>query len=378
MKMRNNLLNLFVILFIAISFVGAQERTINKEFDVKPGQKLVLDFETGMSIDIKGWDKNVVKAEIYLDGRDVEDIEIEFDQSSNKVAIFSEYVGRRENYRDRSEAHIMVPKKFDVDLSTAGGGVTIENVDGTIEGQTMGGSLNLSKLAGYLDLQTMGGSVDLYDSKVDGKVHTMGGSVDVENVEGDVSASSMGGSVRHKNVKSSSKSIGEEVDISTMGGSIDVDEALHGANVKTMGGRINVNKVHKFLKAETMGGDIRVKELDGWVKAKTMGGDIYVKMVGNPNENKKDVTLISMSGDIELLVPKGMSMRFDLEIIYDEDDDGDYNIISDLPIEKEVEESRRRSRWNDTLTMYGTGEVNGGKNLVRIKTVNGDIIIKEL
>ncbi len=380
MKKQNSFLTLVLMLALSVSFIGAKERTVEKEFEVSPGQKLILDFETGMSITIKGWDKNVVKAEIYLKGRDVEDIEIDLDQTNKGVIITSEYLGRRNNYKGKAKSYFMVPKKFDIDLSTMGGGVEIDNVDGEIEGQTMGGALELSNLKGYLDLQTMGGRVSLSDSEVDGKVHTMGGAVDVENVEGDVSASSMGGSVRHRNVKSSSKTVGDEVDISTMGGAIDVDEALHGANVKTMGGAIKVNKVHKFLKAETMGGDITVRELDGWIKAKTMGGDVYVKMVGDADKGERDVNLSSMSGDVELYVPKGMSMRFDLEIVYDEDDDGDYDIISDLPIKKEVEESRggRSSHWDDSLTMYGSGEVNGGKNLVRIKTINGDIIIKEL
>ncbi|MGD8777539.1 MAG: hypothetical protein PVH88_01100 [Ignavibacteria bacterium] len=373
MKKLNNFIA--VVFSLILSFTNAQERVIEKEFQINPGEKLILDFETGMSIKIKGWDKDVVKAEIYLDGRDSENIEIDFDQSNSAVVVTSEYMGRRDNYRGRADSYFMVPAKFNIDLNTMGGGVEIDNVEGDIEGQTMGGSLDLSNLKGHLDLQTMGGGISLTDSKVDGKVHTMGGSVDVENVEGDVSASSMGGNVRHKNVKSSSKSVGEEVDISTMGGSIDVDEALHGANVKTMGGAIKVNKVHKFLKAETMGGDITVRELDGWVKAKTMGGDIYVKMVGDPNKGERDVELTSMSGDIELYVPKGMSMRFDLELVYDEDDEGEFDIISDFPIDKEVEESRGRNHWNDSLTMYGTGEVNGGKNSIRIKTINGDIII---
>lgn len=272
----------------------------------------------------------------------------------------------------------MVPNQFDVEFKTMGGDVEFNEVEGRLEGVTMGGELTLKNLKGYLNMKTMGGSIELTDSEVDGNVETMGGTVLVENVVGDVDASSMGGNIVQRNVKSSSKSVGKEVDVHTMGGGIDVDEALYGANVKTMGGEITINKVKEYLKAETMGGDIYVKEADAWVKAKTMGGDVEVKLNCDPSASDRDVELVSMHGDIILYVPSDFSMKVDIEIKYSEEDEDDVDIISDFNVHEEVTNDRERHHWDITKTLHGTASFNGGKNRVKIRTVNGRVYLKKI
>ena len=354
--------------------------TYEKEFDVQKGERLVLDFETGASISVEGWDKNLLKATVEVRGRDTDDVEFDFEKTSYGVRITSEYIDWDDHHRTKARIKVMVPKEFDLDFETMGGGVELYNLNGRLEGTTYGGALKLSKLKGMLDLKTMGGKIELTDSEVDGTVETMGGSVLVENVVGDVDAKSMGGKVTHRNVKSSNKSVGKEIDIHTMGGGIEVDEALHGANVKTMGGRIKVNKVNKFLKAETMGGSIYVREADGWVKAKTMGGDIELKMNCDDDADNRDIELTSMSGDITLYVPSGFSMDLDIELKYSEDYEDDVEIVSDFDIN--VSDSDRWDRNNRyhyrTKTMTGNANLNGGKNKVRIKTVNGYVYLKKI
>ena len=229
-------LKLFLTLLIVMPVCLLAQEKYEKEFDVQAKEKLTIDLETGSSIYIEGWNKNKVSAVAEIRGRSAEDTEFEFEKTSGGVLITSEYHGWDRNYNSHAELKVMVPNQFNVEFKTMGGDVEFYNVEGELEGTTMGGSLTLKNLKGYLNMKTMGGSIDLTDSEVDGNVETMGGSVLVENVVGDVNASSMGGNVTHRNVKSSKKSIGNEVDIHTMGGGIDVDEALYGSNVKTMGG----------------------------------------------------------------------------------------------------------------------------------------------
>lgn len=371
-------LKLFLVIALLVPVVLSAQKKFDKEFEVTPGGKLLIDLETGSSIIIEGWDKNIVKAVAEVRGRDAEETEFEFEKTSNGVEITSEYHGWDNNRSSRAELKVMVPNKYDLDFKTMGGDVEIYKLEGMLEGTTMGGSLTLKNLKGYLNLQTMGGEIELTDSEVDGQVKTMGGRVNVENVVGDVDASSMGGKVVHRNVKSSKKNVGKELDINTMGGGIDVDEALHGATVKTMGGEINVNKVKQFLKAETMGGDIYVKEADGWVKAKTMGGDIELKLNCDPKAEDRDVELVSMHGDVTLYVPANLSMDIDIEIKYSEDDEDEVDIVSDFNVKEEVTEDRKKSHWNKTMTLHGSASLNGGKNKIEIKTVNGRVYLKKI
>ena len=117
-----------------------------------------------------------------------------------------------------------------------------------------------------------------------------------------------------------------EVNITKMGGGIDVSEAPHGASLTTMGGGIHLGTVAVFAKVSTMGGGIDIDRSTGTVdatsmgggitigtangpiKASTMGGDIKVRELGSSSE-ERDIELTSKGGTIELTVPKDFPME---------------------------------------------------------------------
>jgi DUF4097 and DUF4098 domain-containing protein YvlB len=251
-------------------------------------------------------------------------------------------------------------------------------VEGKITGQTMGGQLELSHLKGYIDLSTMGGNISLSGSNLDGKVSTMGGEVNFEDVTGDVKGSSMGGNVKMKNVKrSDNNSIRDEVDISSMGGQIDVDQAPNGANVSTMGGNIHINSANKFVKARTMGGNVDIEEVNGSVKATTMGGKINVNEICNPNDENRNIELKSLGGDITLIVPAGFSMDVDITLAYTKENDGDYKIISDFDLNRSQSDKWEYKDGSPRKYLYGKASLNGAKNTIKIETINGNVYLKK-
>lgn len=344
---------------------------IKKEFRVASGGNLKLDMNSGGAIEIKGWDKDIVLVEISQKNNDVE---FEFKQDGNGVSINSEYVGERNSHKRSPRIIVTTPFKYNSWFKTMGGEVKVSEIEGKIEGTTMGGAMNFSKIKGTLYVETMGGEIKIRDSEVNGRAKTMGGPVLVENVIGDIDASSMGGRVQHINVKGTKKSIGKEVDIHTMGGDLDVDEAPNGAKLKTMGGDIKINSVSKFLEAETMGGDIRVRKAEGQVKVKTMGGDVDVTMISDQDGN---ISLVSMGGDITLVVPNGSSWDVDIEIAYTRNKHGNYNVISDFTLNEERTKEWESSHGSERKYIYDTGMINGGKNKIKIKTVNGNVYLKK-
>ena len=355
-----------------------EDQRDSKEFKVKLGGNLEIDLKTGGDIKIEGWSKDVVSVEMKIKGRDADNVKYEIEQSGNRVTVTNEYKKRLRNNKSNTSVIIKVPNKFNIDFETMGGDVAIVSVDGKMKGKTMGGDLNLSDLKGYLDITTMGGEITLKDSEVDGKVKTMGGEVTVDNVKGDVNASSMGGDVKYSNVSGNKRSVGNEVDITTMGGDLKVDKAPNGAKLHTMGGDITVNHAEKYVKAKTMGGDVRIKEVDGWVEATSMGGDVEVKMTGDPKDGKRDATLTSMSGDVTLIVPAGLSMEIDIELSYTKEHTN-CKIISDFDIKEErtTEWERDHNGSTPKKYIYGTGSVNGGKNKITLHTVNGNVYLKK-
>lgn len=357
----------------------ADARRIERQFNAGMGKKLDVNLDTGGSINITGWDREVVEVSALLGGRDGANTEVTFNETAAGVEIRSRYTGSRKNYSTDLHFDIKVPRRFDAKLESMGGGIKIDNVEGEIRGQTMGGELDLSNLKGRLNLTTMGGEITLKQSQVDGRVETMGGKVLVEDVVGDVKGSSMGGSVIYRNVTNSSGvSTGDEVRISSMGGDINVDDAPSGANVTTMGGDISIRSASKHVKAKTMGGDILIRAVDGWVRATTMGGDVDVRMVGNPGDERRDVEITSMSGDITLTIPEGLSMDVYIELARTKNKDDIYKITSDFALQqRQTDEWVSEHHGTPRKYTYGTAQIAGGKNKIVIKTINGNVRLKK-
>lgn len=353
-------------------------RHIDKEFRVPMGKRLDIDLRTGGSLDISGWDNEVVKVDAILGGRDGEDCKVDFNESSSGLEIHSYYDGGRRNYSTNLRFEIKVPRRIDLNIDSMGGGVKITSVEGIIDGKTMGGELDLSNLKGEINLTTMGGKITLLNSDVNGRVHTMGGRVLLQDVTGNVKGSSMGGNVIYKNITNrAGVSTGDEVRISSMGGAIKVDTAPAGADVSTMGGDIIINSAARFIKAKTMGGNIHIGAIDGWVRATTMGGSVAVTMTGDPAQGQRDVTLSSNGGDITLTVPAGLSMDLDVEIAYTSNRKRDYQIISDFDIQRSETGDWDDSQGTPRKYIYGKGSIAGGKNRVTIRTINGDVYLKK-
>ncbi|MEJ2614760.1 MAG: hypothetical protein P8Z35_07365 [Ignavibacteriaceae bacterium] len=352
------------------------EQKIHKEFNVEEGKTLDIDLNSGGSVSIEGWDKSMVSADVESPRDNLNDYDIEFNKTNEGIEVESNI--KYESHHNNLHFIFKVPVKFNLKIDSKGGAIKIKNLDGTINGQTMGGALDLGDLKGDLDLKTMGGAIRLYDSEVDGKVHTMGGAVEITNVKGDVKGSTNGGSVVMKNVTSKSgKGTGNVVTVSTMGGSIDVDEAPSGADLKTMGGSINVRSAKKFVKARTMGGSIDIENTDGAIDAETMGGDINAEMVGDPNLGNRNVTLSSKGGDITLIVPDGLSMDIDITLAFTKNHEGDYKIYSDFPLNQETTPDWSHKHGSARKFIHGKGKTGDGKNKIKIETINGDVYLKK-
>jgi len=401
---------LMVAMLPSLALADRDVRKIERSFDLKKGGNLDIDIKLGGDIIIEGWDRDEVSVKVLISGAHRDDIEVDFDETRSGLEI-SARADRHRDIRANCDLYIKVPEKFDIEFETLGGDVSIKGVEGEISGQTMGGDVDCEGLSGNLAITTMGGDISVIDSEVDGKVKTMGGDVDIRNVKGDLKGSTMGGDVTYADVVRTGKSDkevsistmggdlaldyagknvraktfggdidvtrAEKIDVVTMGGDISVKEAPEGAKVKTMGGDIEIGTAGGYVDAETMGGDITVDDVDGWVRAVTMGGDVEVTMTGDPDKGDRDVEIKSMGGDIDLTVPKGLSMKFDIEIQWTKNADRKPKIVSSLGIDVEETKDWVKKHGSKRKYIYGTGEVGGGKNLVKIRTINGDVRIKE-
>jgi len=282
--------------------------TWEKDFEVASGGNLYIESDLG-SIYIGTNDMNLVKAEIIVSSKTrserkiediLEDMNVEFEQDGDDVSIFLQYDRKHSwslwgnsNRSLKIEINVSVPKEYNLDLYTAGGGIevedlkgevlvetsggglTFEDIEGTIEGKTSGGGISLESCSGDVDVKTSGGAITV--GKVSGNVqaHTSGGSIQVDEVFGVIDATTSGGSIT-AHIEGQPE---DDCRLSTSGGSVTVylDRDINiNIDAKTSAGRVDTDF------PVTIRGKMRKSSLRG--KINDGGPEMYLRTsAGNIN-----------------------------------------------------------------------------------------------
>ncbi len=172
------------------------DSTFEKSVTVHEGGTLVLDLDTGGDVKISGSDESTVSVSGSLSGRDWRSATVSLDASNGDARLESR-VDRASPHQEFHNAFsIRVPKRYNIRVTSAGGGVSISGLVGTFTGHTGGGKIEIDHAKGDADLSTGGGEVRLTSSQLDGNVSTGGGNVSFENVTGSVVSGPAGSGVR--------------------------------------------------------------------------------------------------------------------------------------------------------------------------------------
>lgn len=371
---RGNQMRRIIVLVIVLSIFACipTKQEMKKQFDVSEGKLLNINLKSGGSINIQGWDQEKALVDVEFIGCDPEDFDFEVYKTPMGIRVNSDYKQRVKNSNIR--VSIKIPEKFDIKIKTSGGGICIQNIKGEINGRTGGGGLDMKNLTGEIHFTTGGGKVTIKDSQLNGRVSTGGGKVLVENVEGDIKASSGGGNVVYRNVKTPDKTYPKDVVyIRNAGGALNVEDAPAGVDISTGGGDIRIRSAKEYVKASTGGGDITVDEVYGWVKVSTGAGDIKITMIGDAKTGKRDVSISTGKGDVTLIVPENLSMDVDTELAYTKNSSQNYKIKSDFDLQIKETDEWDYKQGSPRKFINGRATIKGGKNLIKIRTCNGDV-----
>jgi hypothetical protein len=382
----------------------------------------VLKLETGGNIVITGWDRPQVAVRASLGGRDWRDTRVQLEPTGSGARLESDWSGRSNNRSTRHSFEISVPRKYNVRIESSGGSVSIIGVDGSFTGTTGGGEIDIQEASGDVDLRTGGGEIHVADSRLNGNVSTGGGTVRMDNVTGDLSGDSGGGTVIY-NGKSGASAIsgdkgayvgskddksvhvgsgsGRGVGVSTSSGSVtttysDDDAGLgrgfarsgvrmnsgggdifspgapDGGRFTTGGGKIRIGPTGGEVYASTGGGAIEIGPSTGSIEAHTGGGDVRLELKGAGSHS---VDITSGKGEVVLVLPRDLNAILELETAYTENLGHKTRIVSDLPLT--ITET---AKWDDregTPRRYVRARQTVGKGggVIRIRTVNGNIVI---
>jgi DUF4097 and DUF4098 domain-containing protein YvlB len=155
---------------------------------------LSIDLETGGTLRIVGGTSKVIRVHVTERGRLCTDCAVAVTHSGTNVQVKTRR-GAANGRAANLEVEIEVPVQTNVDVSSIGGGVEIEGIDGTLSGLTHSGALSLRRISGTVELQTKRGDVTLRESYVSGALRTLDGRVLFEDVGGSVVGTSAKGRV---------------------------------------------------------------------------------------------------------------------------------------------------------------------------------------
>ncbi len=309
----------------ALTAFAESEDKITKSFKVQPGDQLVVAVDRG-SIDVKTTDGESVDIEVTrkAGGNDakaekiLKDHVVTTTQNGNKVEIKAEYKGEKSSgwfgkgLDLRVKYVITIPRKFDVDLKTAGGSIKVEELTGKVQAHTSGGSLNFAKIDGPLSAHTSGGSITAAGCKGKAELKTSGGSLHLGNMEGDVDA-------------------------------------------RTSGGSIHAEKLNGKAILKTSGGSIQVSEITGQIDAGTSGGGITASLLAQPTG---DCTFKSSGGGITVALGEKVAVDIDAHT-------SGGRVSSDFPVAAVIQGEQKRTEIR--------GKVNGGGPLITAHTSGGSV-----
>jgi beta-lactamase regulating signal transducer with metallopeptidase domain len=166
------------------------DSVFQKTVTVHPGGTLVLDLDTGGEVVITGSDESTVSVSGSLGGRDWRETSVNLGNADGDARLESRYEGSSSQMSFDNSFTIHVPKRYNVRVTSAGGSVTINGVEGRFTGTTGGGKIALDHATGEAELSTGGGDIHVSNSHLDGSVSTGGGKVHFENVTGSIAPSS--------------------------------------------------------------------------------------------------------------------------------------------------------------------------------------------
>ncbi len=248
-----------LVSFFTVPVSSGAEKKFEKKFSASPGGTLTMKTDVG-DVEISGAAGSEVSIEAVIRGRerDVDGFDISAWQNDGGVEVKGKSKHSRwfSWFGDSPEVRftIKVPREYNVQIHTSGGGIVLSGLKGRAQGETSGGDLNLHDLEGPVKLETSGGRISAERLMGDIHLETSGGDIQIATITGNL-------------------------DVSTSGGNIKIADVDGKVNAETSGGDVvlSVKNENKGIHAETSGGDIDIlvpANISATIDASTTGGDV--------------------------------------------------------------------------------------------------------
>jgi hypothetical protein len=338
---------------------------------VKPGANDRMDCH----VRLRAYTANEAEARRFF-----REYELSIRQLENGVLLKGTLTQGRPSSRSLgAEFDIAAPVRLSLDVETKGGDVGVQKLDGELQAVTAGGDVSVGDVTGPARVETAGGDIRLATVGTRLEARTAGGSIRVGDVKGDATLETSGGEIV-------AGMVGGTLRGETAGGDLVLRGASGPIEARTAGGQIQIGESGGSIVAQTAGGSIRLQGARGKVEARTAGGSIDLLQLRNAvraataagcimaqiDADQKTFAaseLQTSMGDIQVFLPPNLPLTIDAAI----DIAGGHKIVSDFPIN-----IQRDGPVFAATKVRGEGALNGGGEVLRIRTSAGNIEIRKL
>ncbi|HXN74043.1 MAG TPA: DUF4097 family beta strand repeat-containing protein [Candidatus Acidoferrales bacterium] len=271
---------------------------------------------------------------------------------------------------------VNVPKSYSLELSTGGGNIDSDDIDGTETVLTSGGNITAGNVGGKARLVTGGGHIRVKNVAGGLFGNTGGGHITSGAVSGGATLHTSGGHIRMASVEGLAK-------LSTGGGNVTVEHSGSELNAETSGGQIEVGETTGLVRAKTGGGGIRVVRVSGPTDLETVGGSIYLTQVDSavkastgaglitawfvaPVKSPSQCQLQSNDGDIVVYIPRQLPVTIDAQV----QSGGEHRVIVDPAFQLKMSYDAASDGGH---SVRAEGALNGGGEVLHLRTVAGNI-----
>jgi len=306
----------------------------------------------------------------------VKDFKISSIRATDGIVLKGQSAGKQCSGRLWVTIDVFVPASYNLEASTGGGNILVEDVNGRASFSTLGGNITTGNLRGSARLQTSGGHITVKNVAGDLTAETGGGHIAAGAIGGNAWLRTVGGHIRVTSVAGlahletgggnvSLEHSGAQLVAETAGGQINVGDAVGVVRAKTDGGGIRLSRVSGPTNLQAPDGSIYLTQVDSAVQATTRTGGITAWFVA-ASRHADASEFTSGGGDIVVYLPRDLPVTIDARI----QKGADHHVIADpaFPLKVSYDDSVPGTR-----SVRAEGALNGGGELLKLRTVSGDI-----
>jgi DUF4097 and DUF4098 domain-containing protein YvlB len=301
-----------------ISLATAHEYTQEYTYPISAGMPVRVENSNGLVTVSAGTEGEV---RVHLRKKVFEDDEVRAKQIGDEIKVESGEEGKAEaavlvvktnredlsakNYHFNTDMEIFVPKRVQLEIKNAFGGVNVSGLDGKLNVQTTHQPLDVHDCSGSFVIANRYGSSRLTNLTGNVTVDARG-RVTVETVKGDVD-------VRNDNSGVSIKDVEGKATITNTDGNITVDHVTKPVTIDARGTRVNVSNLEDSLKITGSYQPIQITDVAGNVVVSSQyARTVSIKKVkGNvdiDSNTDNRITLDDIGGYVKA-VAQGSSVR---------------------------------------------------------------------